>query len=130
MTSIRPMTSIRAWIAMLSATSFLAGLAAGIWVAPGSGAHESGSFAAYAARLERAFDLDAERARWLRTALSEYEAEIEDLRSRGEELLEPELVQAGKRCHDRIRKYVIPGERRDEFDRLSGGQSLSTAALR
>ena len=124
------MTSIRAWIAVLSMTSFLAGLAAGIWIAPGRGADESGLFAAYAARLESTFDLDAEHARWLRTALSEYEAEIEDLRSRGAELIEPELVQAGKRCHDRIRKYVIPGDRRDEFDRLSGGQPLHTAALR
>lgn len=130
MTSARAITSIRAWIVVLSTTSFLAGLAAGIWIAPGRGTADTGPFAAYAARLEHTFELDSDHARWLRTALSEFEAEIEALRSRGADLLDPEFVQAGKRCHDRIRDHVIPGDRRDEFDRLSSGLPLSTAMLR
>ncbi len=124
------MTSLRSWIVLLAVTSFLAGLAGGLWVAEVRSPRESGPFASYAIRLERAFHLDRKRTHWLRTALAEYETEIEALKLRGVGPLEDELVQAGKRCNDRIREHVIPEDRRAEFDRLSGGHPLSTEALR
>jgi hypothetical protein len=122
------MSSIRAWILLLAATSFLAGLAAGLWIARARAPRDAGPFAPYATRLEQAFDLDAQRARWLRTALAQYAGELEALGSRGGGPQDAELVQAGQRCTERIREFVIPADRRDEFDRLAGGQLHSTGA--
>ncbi len=118
------MTSIRVWIVLLALTSFFAGMAGGILLAKPRGDLESGAFAAYESRLTRSFGLDEARTRWLRLALEEYDSELEALKSRGVASLEDELVQAGRRCHDRIRLYVIPEARQKEFDRFASGLPL------
>ncbi len=124
------MTSIRLWIALLALTSFFAGMAGGILLAKPRGGHlETSPFAAYEARLTESFGLDEARMRWLRLALEEYDSELEALKSRGVASLEDELVQAGRRCHERIRLYVVPEASREEFDRFAAGVPLPTDGL-
>ena len=122
------MHSERLWIAVLAATFFLAGGAGGILFALRLDATESsGPFAAYHARLVRAYDLDEVGAKHLERVLAEYDREIEALRSRHIQSLEPELVQAGRTCRRRIR-YIIPPDRLPEFDRLTGVSTVSPAS--
>ena len=116
------MSSERLWVAILTATAFLAGLAGGVLVGLRLDPLETpGPFAEYRERLVDVFDLDQERDGRLRQILSSYDSEIEALKERHVRDLEPQLIVAGETCRQRIRRFVIPRERHGEFDRQAGG---------
>lgn len=114
----------RVWILILTTTSFLSGLAGGILFSiyriP---AERPGPFPAYEARLVQTYDLDEEHARWLHGILARFDADIDELKARHVHELEPELIKAGETCAERIRRWVIPPDRRNEFDRMARGTS-------
>lgn len=119
------MSSERFWIVVLALTSFLVGLAAGFLVSLRR--HplvEPSPFAAYEARLVERFELDEERTRWLRRILASYDEDLEALKARHVRDMEDEFVEVGLACRDRIRRWVIPEERRQEFDRLAAGREI------
>ena len=112
----------RLWVTILALTSFLAGSAGGLLYSLHLNPREQpGPFAAYEARMVETFELDDERALWLRGILDRYDEEIEELKARHARDLEPELVALGETCRKRIRSWVVPRERRAEFDRLAHG---------
>ncbi|MBM3975522.1 MAG: hypothetical protein FJ299_00855 [Planctomycetes bacterium] len=112
--------SLRGWIVLLAATSFLAGVAAGVIfgleVAPAP--PERGPFDEYQARLGRAFQLDREQQRVLALRLDQYRREIEAVQSKYMPGMEAELVKAGLGCRDYIRDRVLPPAERKRFDTL------------
>jgi hypothetical protein len=111
------MKSERLWMLILALTSFCAGLAAGVLIGlVRQPAGEPGPFAAYEARMREVFDLDAERSRHLRYILDRYADKIESLKERNIAALEDELINEGQTHRDLIRKWVVPAERRQEFD--------------
>ena len=112
----------RVWIAILALTSFLSGSAGGFLYSLHQNPEERpGAYSAYEERLVSTFQIDEERALWLRGILDRYDEEIEDLKARHVRDLEPELVALGETCRKRIRSWVIPTDRLDEFDRLARG---------
>jgi len=116
------MSSERLWILVLAAVSFLAGAAGGILYAVQlDPPRSSGPFAAYEEAFAEVFDLDRRRARDLHAVLDRYHGDLEELKARAVRDLEPELVQLGHTCRERIRKYVLAPDELDEFDRLCGG---------
>ncbi len=120
------MSSERFWIVLLAGTSFLAGLAGGVLLSFSlrlSPEPEPVRFAAYEARMVGTFQLDEKRERLLHLALASYDEEVEGLKARTLRELEPELAELGRTCRERIRHYVIPVERRVEFDRRAAGGS-------
>lgn len=122
------MHSERFWVVVLGGVCFLSGLAGGVLVAPRlDPSSESGPFAAYETRFAEEFGLDQEQRQDLRHVLARYLSDVEELKARQMDGLEPELVKLGLVCRDRIRKYVVPAERRSDFDRLAGGPSPETA---
>jgi hypothetical protein len=120
------MSSERLWILVLVVVSALSGLAGGVLLAPSMQAAEPerGPFADYEALLADTFELDAPRRRYLRAFLERYHHDVEELKSRRTSEIEPELIELGLTCSDRIRKYVLPPERQAEFDRLVAGGTL------
>ncbi|MEW6072752.1 MAG: hypothetical protein AB1726_09205 [Planctomycetota bacterium] len=115
------MTSERLWIAILAAVCFLAGGAGGVLVGLELPRPEPGPFAAFEERLAATFDLRRHERRVLRLALVQYRDEIEELKDRNVADCEAELVALGRECAGRIRQYVLPPERRAEFDtRIAG----------
>jgi hypothetical protein len=114
--------SERLWILILTLAAFAAGLAAGVLVGRETATLEAEApFAPYMERLVRDFDLDPEQKRNLRVALVEYDQTIERLRDRVLSTQQFELIRAGEDCFYKIREYIIPIDRRSEFDRLLGG---------
>lgn len=116
---------VRLWIAVLVATSFLAGLAAGLLgglrLAPAP--PDRGPFADYETLLVEQFDLSPERQRGLRYLMDEYHRRLERLKTRNIDVLEPELVRLGLTFRGRVRDTVLPPSRRTEFDLLAEGAS-------
>lgn len=114
------MTGLRGWIALLAATSFLAGLAGGVILGfelrPEGRA--SGPFADYEELLVRRFRLSPERSRGLHVVLDQYQRQIESLKDRNAAALEPELVRLGLNFRAVVRDTVLPAAAREEFDRL------------
>ena len=122
------MSSERLWVCLLALTFFLTGLAAGVLIAPGLSSERQRAawerpWGDYEARLTEDFDLDEERVRILRKALADYDEELERLKAEGVRALEPGRRDAGGRCLDRIRRYVIPPDQLIEFDRRAQGLS-------
>ena len=116
------MSSERTWILILSITCFFAGLAGGVVFAAGRfPAEEKGRFAQYEARMIEYFDLDEERQRHLRYILDSYGKEIERLKEHNLQELAERLQKEGRNRHNLIRDWVIPENRRTEFDRCSLG---------
>ena len=116
------MSSERFWIAILAATAFLAGGAGGVLFGLRLDPREApGPFAEYRQRLVSTYDLDPERAGRLRQILAAYDEEIEALKARHVHELEPELVDAGETCRQRIRRFVIPSTRHADFDAHAAG---------
>lgn len=117
------MGSLRLWIVLLAAVSFLAGGASGLVLAAELRPPERdrGAFADYRELLVERFDLSPERERGLRVILDRYQKDIEACRSRQIDLIEEDLARLGLTCRQRIRDYVLPAEQREEFARLSEG---------
>lgn len=115
--------SLRLWILLLTATSFLAGLAGGVVVGLGVRVPppERGPFADYEALLVRTFDLSPERARGLHVVLDQYQRQIDNLKNRNARGLEPELARLGLTFRAVVRDTVLPADKRAEFERLSAG---------
>ena len=113
--------STRLWITVLVATSFLAGLAAGILFGLGirPPAAERGPFGDYEQRFAEHFDLSPERRRGLEYVMDAYHQQLERIKSRGIETKEPDLVQAGLQFREQLRDTVLPASQREEFDRLA-----------
>ena len=112
----------RTWITLLAGTCFLAGLAAGLLVAPVQ-VDESGSegnFGGYRRRLAQQFDLSPERSELLGVVLVNYEQDLVRVRdqqtARSMESMEPELRELGSRYWKLIREHVIPPDSRGQFD--------------
>ncbi|MDP6989889.1 MAG: hypothetical protein QF903_10460 [Planctomycetota bacterium] len=124
------MNSIRLWILLLAATSFLGGLAAGALMAEraGAGGEAAGAFPDYHELLVRRFDLGAERERELRHILALYQEAIEETTDRHmAELMsgmEPELAQRGRHYRDLIRNHLLEAGDRVAFDRLCAGYAI------
>ena len=112
------MSSVRLWILILALTSFLAGTAGGVLGARRltPPAPERGPFADYAELLVEAHDLPRDRARNLRVILALYHDDLEELKSRQVESLEPEIVRAGLTCRRRISEFVLTEAQRTRFD--------------
>ncbi len=126
------MNSERFWILMLTLAAFLAGGAGGALLVHETelGAElraDSGRqlpYGPYHERLVRAYGLDEQHAGYLEAALREYADQVDILRQRSLRGLDAELIKAGEDCFSKIREYVIPADRREEFDRLAGGLSV------
>lgn len=116
------MSSERLWISILVLVAFAAGLAAGILIRSESespaGQHP---FGPYFERLVGEFELNAAQERDLGIALAEYGDKIDQLRDDSLSNKQLELIAAGEDCFSKIREYIIPIDRRAEFDRLLGG---------
>ena len=122
------MNSERLWIVILAVVSFLAGLAGGVLAARHlAPVPEAGTDSAYVRRFVEHFDLDAARTRDLAFVLEDYAKRVEDLKARHAADLEPELVEAGETCRERIRIYVLPPDRVAEFDRMELGTPYDVA---
>ncbi len=116
------MNSERLWILVLALVCFLAGLAGGLLAADRIRPHApTGPFAGYVASFADTFDLDEERTRDLRFLMDRYHRDIEDLKARHVQGMEDELIQLGDICRDRIKTYVLPVDRHDEYDLLAAG---------
>lgn len=119
------MNNVRLWIVLLGLTCFAAGLSTGLMMSPDSGAAlRSGEpFEEYRTAVARRFELDAERERLFAELLRNYSQAIEETRTRllqrSRPELERELAEIGERYQALIRDYVVPPERRGEFDALS-----------
>lgn len=124
------MSSPRLWILVLVAMTLLTGGVAGYLLgAAGRSADDDRLMADYADRLAARFDLDETRRRDLRFVLERYEKDLYDLEARYlRERMEDELVELGERTTERIRRYVIPVDRLEEFDALCRGLAVPSAA--
>lgn len=120
------MTSLRLWVAILTLTAFLAGLACGPFlvrrfVEPVRAAE--GPFVEYERQLASTFELAPERVEPLRAILDQYRRDIESIKDRHladyMSAMEPELAELGRKCREQIRDRVLPEARRAEFDRLA-----------
>jgi FPC/CPF motif-containing protein YcgG len=115
---------LRAWICVLAATAFAAGLAGGLYagelraaaVPPGS--HSQ----AYRHMFEQTFELTPERRRLFEELLERYDADVEEVRQRALAAsisgVQPELAALGVRYRDAIRNHVLPDDQQEHFDRL------------
>ena len=120
------LASERLWVLVLAATTFLAGAAGGVLF--GVGLHEdepAGPLAAYRVRMAETFSLDEVGVDRLEEILAVYDQEIEALKARQLRALEPELIVAGETARERIRRYVIPADRLDDFDRWATPEPLA-----
>ncbi len=119
------LNSVRLWVVLLAATSFLAGLSAGMALSrPVPAAERSDEpFRDYRIAFTREFGLDAERARLFGELLRNYQRDLDALRDRvlatSRNPLEPELAELGLRYRQLIRDHVLPPARRGEFDALA-----------
>jgi hypothetical protein len=114
--------SLRLWISVLAGVCFLAGLAAGILLAPAILPERvPWPFAQYERRFAAEFDLDAQQARDLHYIMDRYHRDVEALQASQAEEIEPELVRLGEQCRSRIRSYVLEPEARGRFDILCAG---------
>ena len=124
------MNSERTWIVILAAVCFLAGAAGGIlWASSLQPAPDHGPYGDYISRCIDTFDLDAREARDLRYVLERYNSDVDELKAQYVREMEPELVKLGQVCRERIRKYVLPADQVEAFDRLSAGHSIETPGL-
>jgi hypothetical protein len=122
------MSSERLWVLILVLVTFLAGFAGGLLYAERlAPAQERGPYADYVASMRSAFDLSPEATRDLRYLMASYHRDVEDLKARHVRDMDPELVRLGQVCRERIEKYVLPAERREEFRRLAAGLSAFPA---
>lgn len=122
------MSSERIWIVILAAVCFLAGAAGGIlWATGLQPAPDHGPYGDFITRFATTFDLDVREARDLRYVLERYHGDVEELKAQYVREMEPELVQLGQVCRDRIRKYVLPPNQVEAFDRLCAGRPLDPA---
>jgi hypothetical protein len=119
------MNSLRAWILLLALVSALCGFAAGRLSAPRPSLAQTGPFPGYAERMQVSFDLSPERMRLLRSLLTGYDRDLENLKVRNLGELRPELVRLGDTYRDWIRDKVLPEERRADFDRMVAGGATS-----
>ena len=114
--------SERLWVAVLTLTVFCAGLAAGVLLSfRRHPLQEARPFAGYEARLTETFDLDEERVTNLRYILQDYEDQIDALKERNIDALDPELVKIGLDHRELIRTWVVPAHHRQQFDLWVGG---------
>ena len=123
------MNSERFWVLVLAATTFFAGLAAGLLLSyrlhP---AQQERPFGAYEAQMVAAFDLDEERARNLRWILDAYREKIEGLKERNIAALDSELVKIGHDSRELIKTYVIPDHHLRQFNQWVDGQPVLSGA--
>lgn len=117
------MNGLRGWILLLAGVSFLAGIPVGALIAgpDARGVDAGGAFEDYGRLLTREFDLSPDRRRALRVILAEYEASLDEIRSRQLDRFEDDVVRAGRVCRDRIRNVLIPEPDRPRFDALVAG---------
>lgn len=122
------MTNLRLWVAILTLTAFLAGLACGPFLArPFVGpvrAAAEGPFDEYERQVVATFRLAPERREPLHAVLEQYRRDVESIKDRHladyMSAMEPELAELGRRYRAQIRDRVLPVEARPEFDRLAG----------
>ena len=69
-------------------------------------------YAAYEELLVERFEITEDRARALRAILELYHRDLEELKSRHMNELEPDLLRAGTTCRDRIQRYVLTESQR------------------
>jgi hypothetical protein len=120
-------TSMRLWVALLTLTTFLAGLACGTllsaWLVPPRTAPDPGPFHDYERMLVDTFKLPPERQVPLHALLVEYEHQVE--RNKDKHMadymsaMESELSDHGIKLREQIRDRVLPEAQRPEFDRLA-----------
>jgi hypothetical protein len=123
----RALEDLRLWTCLLALACFAAGTSAGVLVAraraPEPLAPEA-PFDAYRGAFLRRFPLDPRRERLFEQLLRNYEKEIEDARTELLRRSQPELERAmatiGVRYQGYVRDFVLPPERRGEFDALAG----------
>ena len=116
------MSSERLWVLLLAATTFCAGLAAGVLLsARVHSARAERPFDAYEAQMTAAFDLDEEQVRNLRYILQDYQEQIEALKESNIAALDPKLVKIGRDHRELIRTWVVPEHHRQQFDLWVGG---------
>lgn len=128
------MTSLRLWIVLLAAMTFLGGMAAGRWTAAAEvrTADRRGAFEDYARLLEERFQLDGRRARNLRIVLESYERDLERLREERLQAywsaIEPDLRDLTREYEGYIRDRVLPPDRRGDFDAAGTSVAVPPAA--
>ncbi len=116
------MSSERTWILIFAVTCFLAGLAGGVVLAAKHfPREEQGRFTQYETRMIEYFGLDDEHKRHLRYIIDSYDKEIERLKEHNLRKLADRLKQEGQNRHNLIRDWVIPQNRRTDFDRCALG---------
>jgi hypothetical protein len=116
------MNSERLWLALLVATVFGAGMAAGTLLSFRLRPVQAGEpFQAYELRMCETFDLDEERRENLRWILSAYREKVEALKERNLAGLDAELVKIGRDHRALIRSKVVPERHLQEFDLWVGG---------
>jgi hypothetical protein len=124
---------VRAWIGLLAAVVFLAGIATGVmWERDRDPRRDVGRFDDYAGLLQEDFELSPERMGHLRVILREYEADISRLerehRAAYRAGLEPELRPVTEQYAQIVRDYVIPARHRARYDRQAAGVTLNPTA--
>ncbi len=125
------MKSERLWALVLALTAFCAGLAAGVLLSFGrQPVLAARPFAGYEARLTETFGLDEKRVENLRYILRDYEDQIDALKERNIDALDPELVRIGLDHRDLIRTWVVPERHRQQFDLWVGGLPVLSSGAR
>ncbi len=114
------MKDLRVWLAILVLVSFLGGVSAGRMTSPRATELDRGPLADYEALLAARFELSAERRRYLRVILEEYQLEVQRLENEHlaswRSSMEPQLRRLGAEYNTYVRDRVLPPERRTEFD--------------
>jgi len=123
------MNSERFWVLIFAATTFCAGLAAGVLLTPQfRSAHAERPFGAYETQMVAAFDLGEEQVKNLRWILQQYQEKLEALKERNLAVLDSDLVKIGQECRDKIADHVIPAYHRQQFDQWVKGQPVLSGA--
>ena len=121
------MNSARLWIVAASLVWFVAGgvaslLATGYWQPEQP---EPSPMEHYTNRMITEFELDGDRARYFRVLMEKYQEEIDQVKAdhiaAQAAAIEPRLRELGLRYRSHIKNYVLPEERRAEFEVLSSG---------
>ena len=125
------MTGHRAWILLLAAVTFLAGMAAGMLSTREEPEDHASGWIAYGDRLAREYDLSEERRAALRLFLDQYAADLNSLERRYSARIlaemAPELRDLSSRYEHYIRDRVLHPDRRDDYDRAMRPLILAAA---
>ena len=118
------------WVCLLALLAFLTGgVIHALLVSWGQPAHSlEGPFADYERRFAAAFDPEGDQLRLLRKIFLAYQSDVDRVKNRYADVMEPELRAAGVRAEERLLRILTP-EQRSRYERLvREGEGLSPAA--